>query len=349
MEGIQGIQGINLFQWNVLTQAFCNHKSYPEEDYTEATFDEDQRRSMVVDRIRSAMREHRIIVLHEVDIKLRGVLQTLAFNQDYGIACDGHGYWRNWHMGSAVMWPNKRYTITGDDYWVNSIEYLVPGELIKANVEDPSPEPPGTLMSWAYWVASPFVRGYQWTFDIKRDTRLTLGQCYQEAARRTNKLIHVTLSHGPTEENVHVWAYHMPCAFRDPAVMEYHADQLIRSVQESASAADLSLLCMDGNFQPGSECYSKFIKAGFVSAAFVADGKEPDWTCSSNSHGNAFAGTLDYVWCLNRSQTKRTFEVKWADVNAEPQQQSQQRPPFLPTEKFPSDHLWMDVSIRSKD
>lgn len=337
---------LNIFQWNVLTQAFCNHNSYPEEDYPAEALDEDRRRGLVLSRILQAMNERRLIVLHEVDIKLRGKLEVEAYLRGYGMACDGHGWWRNWHMGSAVMWPRQDQTnAIHPGFDLQCIEYLVPGERIKANVKDPSPPPPSGVSGWMWWAFTPVTSGYRWARGIK--TEMTQGDCYREAVKRSNKLIHVTLGDCSDEgRDVHVWAYHMPCAFRNPPIMQYHANELVRTVHDASNGTHL--LCMDGNFQPGTELYNTFTEAGFTSASYAAEGREPGWTCHSKSEwGGVFTGTLDYVWVLDSdSNARRRYSVKWAEVD----HPADEAVPFLPCASFPSDHLWMNVSIaRERD
>lgn len=314
---------------------------YPEQDYPAEALDEERRRGMVLARIRQAMSERRLIVLHEVDIKLRGILEAEAFNGDYGIACNGHGYWRNWYMGSAVMWPRFKEGCNEVGYDLKSIEYLVPGDRIRSRVEDPTPPPSAGLSSWMWWALTPVTSGYRWATGTKPDKTMTLGECYREAVKRSNVLIHIELGELNEDRPVHVWAYHMPCAFRNPPIMQYHADELVHTVRHAKDG--VHLLCMDGNFRPYTELYNTFIEAGFTSASFAALRNEPAWTCHSKSEwGGAFTDTLDYIWHLdNEGGVTRTFKVEFAQIDHAPDEDV----PYLPCVTFPSDHLWMDFSI----
>ena len=332
MESI-GAKSISLFQWNVLTQAFCNHKSYPEDDYPSEALDATTRRDKIVKEISRAIGEKRTIVLHEVDRELRGVLTVMADAANYGMASQGHGYWRNWYMGSMVMWPR-------DTCQIATAEYLTVGDLIKENVDDPSPPPPGCLMK-------PLVAAYRWAVGAEPDQ----GYYYRKAVRRSNVLIHAEIQ--DQELVYHVWAYHMPCAFREPAVMEYHAQAVIDAVRDAPEG--LHFICMDGNFQPDSDLYQRFVENGFTSAAVASGDGEPAWTSRSNSYfGGGFTGTLDYVWIKDSAAPKRVdnevslvdyvwvknpVDVAYANPQGDPSS-------FLPSVSFPSDHLWMRLGYR---
>lgn len=253
------------------------------------------------------------------------------------MVCNSHGYWRNGYMGSAVMWPLHDERQNDGCFSLVSLEYLVPGDRIKQIVADPTP-PPSSFSSIGNWLGGM----YRWISGAPKG-QLTLGQCYQEAVKRSNVLLHVELT-DDKGDSVHIWAYHMPCAFQNPGIMRYHADEVVRTIHEAAKS-DMHLLCMDGNFQPYTELYYTFVEAGFNSTALVATRAEPKWTCSSNSiWGGTFAGTLDYVWHLDTSDCcnkNYDYQVTFADVVED----DDGRPPFLPSIDFPSDHLWMDVTI----
>ena len=322
---------IKVFQWNVLTQAFCNWRSYPKSDYTEEALAEDGRYKKLLSRIEAAMDEDRIIVLHEVDYKLRGLLTVLAESEQYAMVSQGHGYWRNWYMGSVVLWPRWKFDL-------NKVKWVTVGDLVKKNVDDPTPEP-----GMIEWAMSPFMRGYRWVTGAKAPTNY-----YRKAVGRSNVLTHVQLTSKKSEETVNVWAYHMPCAFRDPPIMQYHADEIVRAV--FAADEGRHVLCMDGNFKPHTPIYNTFSGTGMTSVAFAALGKEPSWTCRSNSNfGGSFEGTLDYVWFIDTTfegaaasvsdHQPPSYGATFADLHFKEEQS------YLPTETFPSDHLWMDVSI----
>lgn len=313
-------KSVFIFQWNVLTQAFCNHKSYPEDDYPSEALDAKKRRDKVLKEISRAIGEKRIIVLHEVDCELRGALTVMADAANYGMASQGHGYWKNWYMGSMIMWPR-------DTCQIATAEYLTVGDLIKESVDDPSPPAPGCLMK-------PFVAAYRWAVGVGPNQ----GDYYLKAVRRSNVLIHIELQDYNTEMVYHVWAYHMPCAFREPAVMEYHAQAVIDAVQKAPEG--LHFVCMDGNFQPDSDLYQRFVANGFTSAAVASSGREPEWTSRSNSYfGGGFTGTLDYVWI--KATDGYDVHVSFANPEGDPTA-------FLPSVTFPSDHLWMRVLLDLK-
>lgn len=329
------MEQVNIFQWNVLTQAFCNHKSYPEDDYSEEALDEETRRQKVLARIRQAMDENRIIVLHEVDYKLRGKLLVLSEEREFGMASQGHGYWRNWYMGSAILWPRKLFAL-------RQAEFLTVGDLIKQNYMDPTPEP-GLLETIALWgpirmVSTPVAAIYRWVSGTKPPVN-----SYRKAVGRSNVLIHIKLENRLTKQSFHVWGYHMPCAFRNTVIMEYHAAQAIDSIVDAEDG--MHVLCMDGNFQPNAPIYQRFIDADFISSAAVSGG-EPEWTCRSNScWSGEFTGTIDYVWSLDTSQG--STERVWKHAVCFPRFQDMSKP-YLPTADFPSDHLWMEVTMENR-
>jgi len=315
---------IEVFQWNVLSQAFCNRKTYDEEHYADQALDGEKRREKLSAFITEAIKVKRIIVLHEVDIVLRGHLAVLCDKHNYGFQCQGHGYWRNGYMGSAIMWP--------PEYSLEGMEFIILADRIRERIKDPIPvRRPG----WIEWIFSPIVSGYKWATGVKDPINY-----YRAAVGRTNVLLHATLQ--LRGERIHVWAYHMPCAFRALPIMDYHANELVHIIHEAEEGRHV--LCMDGNFQPYTELYNTFVEAGFLSAAFAMNGDEPEWTNRSVSKwGGEFTGTLDYVWFIDTSDdtSLQTYEVEFAKLD----NLEGGKAPFLPTVDFPSDHLWMDVKI----
>lgn len=314
-----------IFQWNVLTQAYCNRNSYSEEHYTEDALDENLRRSKIMKQLVSVMTTKEMIVLHEVDYKLRALLSVEVDRRDYGMISQGHGNHRNWYMGSVILWPRLVYRLALS-------EYLTVSDLIKKNVKDPTPK-----QGWVDWALSPMIRSYQWISGSKSPPNY-----YKKATTRSNVLLHVLLEDVETGENVNVWGYHMPCAFREPQVMEYHANELVASVLEAKQG--LHLLCMDGNFQPDNDLYERFYNFGMKSAAFCANDEEPKFTVKTNStFGGEFEGTLDYVWFMDTKENSDNYscEVEFPIVES----LDNGEVPFLPTENIPSDHVWMNVTI----
>jgi hypothetical protein len=287
------------------------------------------------------MEEKHVIVLHEVDYKLRGALDVLAHQYEYGMVSQGHGYWRNWHMGSAILWPREFYKL-------KQSEYITVGDLIKQNVLDPTPRT-GWLEGWVWWALTPITVPHRWMTNAKEPVNH-----YRKAVGRSNVLFHVQLMDRNAEDKdvdteddddvVNVWAYHMPCAFREPKIMQYHANEVVRSVHNADEG--WHVLCMDGNFQPYTELYNTFVEAGFTSAAFEANGEEPIWTCRSNScWSGAFIGTLDYAWFINTGTAQNNYQwsVEFAQLDSEEEEEH-----YLPTTTFPSDHLWMNVNITGR-
>jgi hypothetical protein len=318
---------MQFFQWNVLSQAFCTNKEYSEEFYDSEIFDMDRRHNSILNTISQAINDDRIIVLHEVDHVLRGKLATLSDKSNYFFLSQGHGFFRNWYMGSVIMFPRTVYSLIESDF-------IHIGGMIATEINPPENEKP----SWFWSIVNDcLIRNHTKSSEPTSNYDL-----YQKAVRAPNILLHVFLKpHDKFLKPFHVWAYHMPCAFNYPSVMEYHTRQVINCIdpvnQNEHEHEHEHFLCMDGNFLPDSQPYRIFQESGFRSVFALTDAGEPEWTCSSNSnYGGPFSGTTDYIWVFSDS-VRISVLVELPEIS--------EKSLNLPTLTFPSDHLWMKLDI----
>lgn len=177
-----------------------------------------------------------------------------------------------------------------------------------------------------------------------------------------------------TESNPSIWIgnYHMPCAFRDPAVMTIHCDLVAQRIQSLALPSSPFILAGDFNIMPDSAQYI-FLTTGKIDEtkgstenalpacppikygvkwesniskmksayALYNNGQESDFT--NYAHNGAiseesFIGTLDYIFLSD--------EHKWVvkDVQALKDRNEVNNGPF-PNADEPSDHVLIAATL----
>ncbi len=200
---------------------------------------------------------------------------------------------------------------------------------------------------------------------------------WEKSQYRHNEFIAVQLQQRMTSnDNKHsestintssIWIgnYHMPCAFRDPAVMTIHCDLVARRIQYlAAKSGNPFVLAGDFNILPDSPQY-KFLTAGILSsssyppikygvtweasctkmksayALYNKDGLESDFT--NYAHNGAlsdesFIGTLDYIFLSDDHEwnVKEVVQLKHRD--------DVEDGPF-PNKDEPSDHVLIAATL----
>ena len=322
-----------IVMWNVLTKAFAHRNDFGD-GYTDETFDEKLRARLITNKVLTAMKEYSIIVLHEVDTDLHNLLTILAVTNKYWIHGQRHGNEKNEYMGTFILFPL-------DKWIVEKVRTPAMGSYIKQNIVDPK------IAAQASLTMIQRVHNYLTSWWKKPEV-----DCYKQATYRWNTLPVVKLTSICDDDDspttIVVAGYHMPCAFWAPQIMTYHAQAINSYIRENFPDHP-KFLCMDGNFMPDSPQYNIMQDNGWVSSAVYSNGTEPAWTTWTHSafSKKEFKATLDYIWfadlSINHPQLhKSVMIVEFPDFANNTDKM------LLPKSDFPSDHLWMSMSIHDK-
>lgn len=192
------------------------------------------------------------------------------------------------------------------------------------------------------------VLGYQQPYDP-----------WNESVNKSNQLVSMRLRDKNTEKVFCVGTYHMPCAFRHPALMMIHCALSAQHVQKFAKS-DPYVYTGDFNIKPDSSMY-QLLTEGKVeannpdlpaklegdnwdiqvkplrSAYKIGNGKEPEFTnwAQTKDQEDPFIGTLDYIFISD--------EWRVDQVKSLPSQKDVIGP--FPIETEPSDHLLVSASL----
>ena len=304
---------LNVFSWNVLSDAYFTADDYP--TYNKFYFDSDRKREQVLKQLEEIMKSNTLIALQEVCNNVMPELVKLAVNMNYVMRDAYYGNEKSGNMGVVLMWPNI--------YKVEKYVQIVVGQHILE-------ETPIYRKSWWDWIR-----------------RVPTPLCpIKYAKSRSNVLIAVNLIDPNTEFTFTFAVYHMPCAFWDMRIMQYHLNVVEQTCRElSASRAFVNsdlldqkystplILCMDMNAKPDSTLYSYLTEKNLVSV-HKFENKEPEFTINTHSgfSKGPFKGTIDYLWVpigwLNGVKTYMPVTNK-----------------LLPNDEFPSDHLWTEAEL----
>ena len=203
---------------------------------------------------------------------------------------------------------------------------------------------------------------------------------WEKSQYRQNQFIAVLLQQkddSSRKQPIWIGNYHMPCAFRDPAVMTIHSDLVAYRIQSLAADKDEPfVLAGDFNIMPDSPQY-KLLTTGKLSdsdngneeknksntpfpptkygvewiplsqkmksayAMFNRDGKESDFTNYAHNgalSNESFIGTLDYLFLSDQ----HNWNVK--DVVALKHRDEVLDGPF-PNKQEPSDHVLIAATL----
>jgi mRNA deadenylase 3'-5' endonuclease subunit Ccr4 len=298
-----------------------------------------------------------VFCLQEVSHAWATSLHVFFAERGYHMVTGLYGGKFNGYMGIATAYPTKSFETLKIDL-VRLSEKKKGGWPRKPR--DPEPT---VLRKYVYDpIANPMKAAYRYYRPKKREQ-----DAWQYSQWRYNQFIAVKLKNRE-EGSTPFWLgnYHMPCAFRTPAVMNIHSDLVGCRIQNlSRGNADEDpvpfVLAGDFNILPESPHYSllrtgvldekdetypdeKFSmnwKPGFKgmrSAYFEMNGEEPEFT--NNAHNGAmnaesFIGTLDYIFLSDEWKVKAVKET--------PKKEGLEG--VYPDEQEPSDHVVIAASL----
>ena len=283
---------LKLFTWNVLSSSFYGSKFYP--TYDPNFFDLERKNKQILKVITDMICENHLIVLYEVCDHLRSDLIKLALDIEYVVRDAYYSSEKSGNMGIVMMWPKE--------YRLMEYEQVKIGQ----HIHDETP----INKTWIQWCS-------EWLWNIKTPL--------EDAKSKHNVMILATLTYKGLDKFT-LAAYHMPCAFYSPKVMEYH----LKTVWKFCEKMEKNIiLCMDMNTTPKESLYDYLPSKGMISAN-TFKGDEPEYTIKVQTErmNKIFKETIDYVWV-----TKSLI----GDVESVLPETTD----LLPNDNFPSDHYWM--------
>lgn len=248
--------------------------------------------------------------------------------------CNYGFYWAkgtvpfNGYMGVAIAWPLE--------FKLQKLEVVMPGSFIVP--EPPKPLPVVTFsQKWRTWARNVLLLPPIPVVIPPLSDRA-------QAAKKTNEVIIATFEDVGLSKTFVVATYHMPCAFTQPELMRLHTEALIAIVKTKAGDNPLVLLG-DFNAMPDSEVY-KMLTSEFMSAY----SPEPKFTnkalykYDTMTSPVEFCGTIDYVFSRGLSRVS-TLPVENLENNGQFYHEKEGFVgEYLPTARFPSDHLPVGAS-----
>lgn len=293
-----------------------------------------------------------IFCLQEVSHDWAAALHTFFAQRKYHLVTALYGKKFNGYMGIATAFPMDKFETL-------QVDLCRLSDKKKGGWPRAPPEPEPGFMS--KYIFKPLMKPIVSTVHYLRGNKPAAEDPWDYSQWRFNQFIGIKLK--PRDKNTVFWVgnYHMPCAFRTPAVMNIHADLVSDRIQTLAGS-DEYILAGDFNILPDSPHY-KLLRTGKLdendetypppkygvtwessfqgmkSAYYEFDGKEPVFT--NNAHNGAlnaesFIGTLDYIFL---SENVKVLGVKdtpsmdnWKGV--------------YPDENEPSDHVLIAASLR---
>ena len=297
-----------------------------------------------------------VFCLQEVSHDWATGLHIFFAERGYHMVTGLYGKKFNGYMGIALAYPTKAFKTLKVDL------VRLSEKKSKGWPRKPRDPEPGVLRKYVFNpVYNPMKAAYRYYRPKKREQQ----DAWDYSKWRFNQFVAVKLQNRCEDEaaSTPFWVgnYHMPCAFRTPAVMNIHADLVGCRIQKLAGD-DPYVLAGDFNILPDSPHYS-LLKTGELStddetypdekynmnwkpelkgmrsAYFEHNSKEPEFT--NNAHNGAmnaesFIGTLDYIFLSD--------EWKVEDVKDTPKQDELEG--VYPDAEEPSDHVVIAASLK---
>jgi mRNA deadenylase 3'-5' endonuclease subunit Ccr4 len=301
-----------------------------------------------------------VFCLQEVSHQWATALHVFFAERGYHMITGLYGKSFNGYMGIATAYPVQEFETLKVDLvrlsekknggWPRKPKDPEPG-IIRKFIFDPIYKP----VKAVYQYYNPRKKSEEDAWDVSR--------------WRFNQFIAVRLKNRNMEHSIPFWIgnYHMPCAFRIPAVMNIHADLVGSRIQQLATTCaqqgkkEPYILAGDFNILPNSPHYSllrtgsldetdetypvkkyemvwKPTVQGMRSAYVEFNGKEPEFT--NNAHNGAlnaesFIGTLDYIFLSDEWSVKAVQELpKIDDLKG-----------VYPDDTEPSDHVLIAATL----
>ena len=282
-------QKINVLTWNVLSQQLCSKRQFP--TASDEAVNKKIRLKKTKEKLNTFIKNRtNVFLLQEVTREWGNVFTTLFKKKDFTVLRDHYGFKYNGNMGIMIAFKNCFQfediisEVIGHKLYVPIPEYNEWSPYLKYKTND-----------WLKWFNKKYSNsmnymgltnvsqfGSSWfnSLDVKSDER--------DAVSRQNVFLAIKLSYNG--KSFYVANYHMPCAFKRPRVMMWHAmkcNSLIRKLK------DPIIFGGDFNSQPDSPVYQLFNEEEFKS---VNCDNESDTINTLTSWNGEFKGCIDYIF-----------------------------------------------------
>jgi mRNA deadenylase 3'-5' endonuclease subunit Ccr4 len=324
---------MKIIQFNVLADALCDAKTYPE------NLSHDLNNNNRLDKLKKYIlsfddQEEIVFCLQEITLNWRSKLESFLFENGFLSAFVQYG--NNWNdqMGVAIITKNLKIL---ESKYINVATYIPKFEwcdnfkkMTKISETDDL-----AIKAEKLW----------WSITDKYQKELNIMKDIETAKKRMNIMIILTLQNndGTTFD---VASYHMPCAFKNPLIQYLHIVALKKIFLKNKNPL---FLCLDANIMPTLPLYNfmvgieypffvpKFLFDNdialqqFFSLYKLKNNKEPEYTCNCTTNWNGpFSGTLDYILTNQIPNKKYTITYAQEDLKSSG---------YLPNELCPSDHF----------
>lgn len=339
-------------------------------------------RSLLDDKLEAEVARRSIICLQEVSHAWEGELHVYFAQRQYTYVHDSYGHSFNGYMGVGIAYPHDQYNLLE-----SKIQRIA--DTKKGGYGDVGENRgPRGGASWASRVLSSlafFFRVLTLRQGRAKEAASPAEALWADVKRRQNTMVFLRLAEKSaadsevprsSQQSFCVATYHMPCAFRTPAVIAVHGSLLAKRLHKLAKS-DPFVLGADLNLKPDSECYELLTQGSFQSAESEATGlppgppyegdkwridfdgplrsayaeanagQEPEFTNRARVRGadETFCATLDYLFFHDGVGSGRRVAVVAAD--ALPPMDDFADVDSFPIKGEPSDHMKLSAEFES--
>mmetsp|Transcript_14736 Transcript_14736/g.26384 ORF Transcript_14736/g.26384 Transcript_14736/m.26384 type:complete len:395 (+) Transcript_14736:29-1213(+) len=363
---------VRIATYNVLSPQLCSPGWFPFCPTPDATQPQ-KRLERVIAKLDEEVDKNAVLCLQEVSRSWEGELHTFFNKRSYTYIHSSYGYLFNGYMGVGVAYPNKKFDLEGCN--------IVRISDTKKGGYKPAKSAGHESKGWGH-------ESKGWLFKFSRPLYALLGwfkyhilkqrkpkSLWSDVERRGNTMVMLRLrehlegaSEAEQAQTFCVANYHMPCAWRTPALIGAHCAMLMQRVHKLAKG-DPYVIGGDYNVKPDSPCYEILTSGKFLSAESQAEadpgtaydgdsftvqgdkpltsaykavhGSEPDFTNYAKNKTSAeddesFIYTLDYLLYRNGDSGGK---INATDADKLPSRSDFEGIQSFPTSTEPSDHI----------
>jgi 2',5'-phosphodiesterase len=231
---------INIISYNILSSSLSEpsyfHECKPQ------WLDPRYRVEELQKRLTNAIGKQSIICLQEVSNKVAAQLHPFFARHDYSFITGMYGKKFDGYMGVAIAIPHAKFAVvTADITRIADTKHKIP-----RNHHQRSGNWASNLLNslsynlWHLMKHSPFWKP---SIDI-----------WDAVKRRDNHMVAVQLKNTATNDHFVVGTYHMPCMYKEPAVMMAHCALSAQHIHRISNGLPY-VLAGDFNVQPESSMY----------------------------------------------------------------------------------------------
>jgi len=257
---------IKVVTYNILSQAFCNSKAYPEPLYQKDWIDKRKKYKRIEARLDEFIKENCVICLQEVDTPTSCDLHLFFQKRGYTFIFHNYGNWYDGDMGVAIAVPSSFSSSTnsisgntngssssgsGGIYTIQNIDKF----RISSGKQWPSPR--SYWGDWVNYLSVGYIQNLSW-----------IGEDYNtwiNARNKRNFMLSVRIIVNPIndgngivnidkQKTICISTLHMPCAYQYPSIMLTYL-ALAREHAQKFAGKDEHILAGDFNIAASGDMY----------------------------------------------------------------------------------------------